>query len=96
MRLTRPAPRRPQDRVGVFIDAKMNGHGQQIVSVYSLRPLAAAAVAAPVTWEELRQGLDPSDLTMEAVIDRARTLGDLHSQVLTGSQFLGRALSGLQ
>jgi bifunctional non-homologous end joining protein LigD len=40
--------RRPRDRVGVFIDTKMNGHGQQVVSAYSLRPLADAAVATPI------------------------------------------------
>jgi bifunctional non-homologous end joining protein LigD len=86
--------RRPSDRIGVFIDTKMNGHGQQIVSVYSLRPHSElAAVAAPLTWNELKPGLEPGDLTMDAVIDRARRHGDLHSSALENTQMLGPALA---
>jgi bifunctional non-homologous end joining protein LigD len=82
----------PEDRHGVFIDAKMNGHGQQIVSVYSIRPRPEAAVAAPLAWEELTADLDPRDLSMKTVLDRANRLGDLHAGALAGKQLLARAL----
>jgi DNA primase len=35
-------------RVEEVRDAKMNGHGQQIVAPYYLRPLPEAAVATPL------------------------------------------------
>src|SRR5436305_6342437 len=47
--LVTSGPRRA-DEHGVYIDTKMNGHGQQIVSVYSLRPNAQPAVATPLSW----------------------------------------------
>src|SRR3954452_14512622 len=37
----------------VTVDAKMNGHGQQVVAPYSIRPLARAAVATPLMWDEV-------------------------------------------
>jgi bifunctional non-homologous end joining protein LigD len=66
----------------------MNGHGQQIVSVYSVRPLPGAPVATPLAWEEVEPGLDPAAFTMEAVLDRVRRLGDLHAPLLRARQRL--------
>ncbi|MDQ3823618.1 MAG: hypothetical protein M3321_10315, partial [Actinomycetota bacterium] len=37
-------------RRGVFVDTKMNGHGQQVVSPYSVRPVPGAPVATPLRW----------------------------------------------
>jgi len=86
--------RDPRDRVGVFVDTKMNGHGQQIVSAYSIRPHPEAAVAAPLAWDEL-QDLDPRELTMKTVIERARKLGDLHSDARNDKQLLAPALASI-
>jgi bifunctional non-homologous end joining protein LigD len=85
----------PQNRTGVFIDTKMNGHGQQIVSAYSIRPHPEAAVAAPLAWEELNQDLDPRELTMKTVIERVRKHGDLHSDARKVKQSLGPALASI-
>src|ERR671936_919316 len=71
-------------RRGVFVDAKMNGHGQQIVSAYSVRPLPGAPVATPLSWDELDERLDPSTFTMEAALRRIERLGDLHEPLLHG------------
>ena len=79
-------------RRGVFVDTKMNGHGQQVACVYSVRPAPGAPVAAPLRWDELEQDLEPGDLTMDAVSARAARDGDLFSPVLAGRQRLGRAL----
>jgi bifunctional non-homologous end joining protein LigD len=80
-------------RRGVFIDTKMNGHGQQIVCLYSVRPRPRAPVAAPLRWEELDETLDPRDLTMEVVLDRVRRDGDLHERALSSRQRLATALA---
>jgi bifunctional non-homologous end joining protein LigD len=75
-------------RRGVFIDVKMNGHGQQIGSVYSVRPLPHAPVSTPLRWDELNEGLDPATFTMAAVLDRVEAQGDLAEPLLHGRQRL--------
>ena len=82
-------------RHGVFVDTKMNGHGQQIVAVYSVRPRAGAPVATPLRWDEVREGLDPAALTMDAVRARLAREGDLFAPVLIGTQRLSTALRRL-
>ena len=79
-------------RRGVYVDAKMNGHGQQFVASYSVRPLPGAPVAAPLRWEELTADLDPAEFTTDVVLDRAHEYGDLHERLLRGGQRLDRAL----
>jgi bifunctional non-homologous end joining protein LigD len=87
LRRTRPRLFR---RVGV--DVKMNGHGQQIVSAYSVRPLPGAPVATPLAWEEVTDELDPRAFTMDVVLERVERLGDLAEPLLHGRQRLDPAL----
>jgi bifunctional non-homologous end joining protein LigD len=87
--------RRVERRHGVFLDTKMNGHGQQIVAPYSLRPLPGAPVAAPLRWHELEEGLDPAALTMDVVLERVRRDGDVYAPVLEGRQRLDKALAAV-
>jgi bifunctional non-homologous end joining protein LigD len=78
-------------RVGVRdvkLDAKMNGHGQQIVAPYSIRPLSTAAVATPLAWEEVDAALEPEALTPPVVQARVERLGDLAQPLLHGRQSL--------
>ena len=78
----------PDRRRGVFVDVKMNGHGQQVASVYSVRPLPHAPVSTPLRWDEVRPGLDPTSFTMARVLDRVEHLGDLAEPLLHGGQRL--------
>jgi len=78
------------------IDTKMIGHGQQLVSVYSVRPLPGAPVAAPLAWDEVTHELNPEAFDLRSVPDRIDVLGDLHEPVLRGSQRLDRALASLE
>lgn len=82
-------------RRGVFVDTKMNGHGQQVVSPYSVRPLPSAPVVTPLAWDELTEDLDPRELTTAAVEERVARLGDLHAPLLGGRQRLAAALARL-
>jgi bifunctional non-homologous end joining protein LigD len=79
-------------RHGVFLDAKMNGHGQQIVAPYSVRPLPGAPVATPLRWEEVDESLDATAFTPAAVLERVAHEGDLYGALLHGRQRLDRAL----
>lgn len=82
-------------RHGVFVDTKMNGHGQQIVAVYSVRPRDGAPVATPLRWDEVAEDLDPRAFTMDAVRDRIGRDGDVFAPVLAGGQRLRDALRRL-
>ena len=82
-------------RRGVLIDANQNGPGRTIAFAYSVRPKPGAPVSTPVTWEELRAGVDPDAFTMSVVLDRLSRHGDLHAPVLEDRQALGQALHSL-
>jgi bifunctional non-homologous end joining protein LigD len=78
-------------RVGarkIELDVKMNGHGQQVVAPYSIRPLPTAAVATPLGWDEVEHGLVPEAFTPPIVRERVERLGDLAEPLLHGRQTL--------
>jgi bifunctional non-homologous end joining protein LigD len=78
-------------RHGVFVDTKMNGHGQQVVAPYSVRP-ATARVAAPLAWDEVGRDLDARSFTTAEVLRRVERDGDALAGVLQGRQRLAPAL----
>jgi bifunctional non-homologous end joining protein LigD len=82
-------------RRGVLIDANQNGEGKTIASAYSVRPRPGAPVSTPLSWDEVNGQLDPGAFTMSAVLERVRTRGDLHAEMLTSRQSLSRALKAL-
>jgi bifunctional non-homologous end joining protein LigD len=69
-------------RRGVYFDARQNGPGKTIASVYSVRPRAGAPVSTPLLRDELDEDLDPRSFTMQAVLDRVARHGDLYEPVL--------------
>jgi bifunctional non-homologous end joining protein LigD len=83
-------------RRGVLVDANQNGEGKTIASVYSVRPRAGAPVSTPLRWDEVTEELDPSDFTMDVVLDRVERHGDLFTSVVRGRQSLGAALDALR
>jgi bifunctional non-homologous end joining protein LigD len=82
-------------RKGVLIDANQNGPGRTIAFAYSVRPKPGAPVSTPVTWDELRAGVDPDAFTMSVVLNRVARMGDLQAPVLEDRQALGPALRSL-
>jgi bifunctional non-homologous end joining protein LigD len=72
----------------------MNGHGQQIVSVYSVRPLPGAPVSAPLRWGEVTADLDPRAFTMATVLERVERDGDLAGSLLHRGQRIDAILAG--
>ena len=83
-------------RRGVLVDANQNGPGKTTASVYSVRPRSGAWVSAPLRWDEVTPGLDPSAFTTDAVLARVEQHGDLFARVLEGGQSLGAALKALR
>ncbi len=45
--------------------------------MYSVRAQEGAPVSTPLTWDEVRPGLDPSDFTVDTVPARLAKVGDL-------------------
>jgi len=82
-------------RRGVLIDANQNAEGKTIASAYSVRPVPGAPVSTPLSWEEVVETLDPRAFTMDAVLRRVATEGDLFAPVLAGGRSLGAALRSL-
>jgi DNA ligase D-like protein (predicted polymerase) len=66
--------RKPDRGARVYVD-----HGQFLVAAaYSIRPVAAATVSAPVTWDELERAA-PEDFDVRTMPARFAALGDLHA-----------------
>jgi bifunctional non-homologous end joining protein LigD len=82
-------------RRGVLIDSNQNGEGKTIASVYSVRPKPGAPVSTPLTWEEVNDKLNPSIYSMDVVLERVKSKGDLYKGVLTTRQSLSKALKKL-
>jgi bifunctional non-homologous end joining protein LigD len=71
---------RPAGRV--LVDYNQNAWGRTLASVYSVRARPEAFVSAPVTWQEVENGISISDLTMDSVPERIAKFGDLFRPVL--------------
>ena len=82
---------RKAKREGVYLDARQNGPGKTIASVYSVRPRPGAPVSTPLRWEELDERGDPRSFTMETVLRRVEREGDLFAPVLETPQPLAGA-----
>ena len=71
---------RPRGRV--LVDYNQNAWGRTLASVYSVRPVEAATVSTPVTWEEIEDGVEVGDFTMQNVPARLARVGDLFKPLL--------------
>jgi bifunctional non-homologous end joining protein LigD len=61
-----------------------------------VRPKPEAPVSTPLRWDEVNESLDPFAFTMDAVLERVATEGDLFAPVLTTRQRLDRAMLSLR
>jgi bifunctional non-homologous end joining protein LigD len=66
----------------VYLDYLQNRRGQTLAAAYSVRPHAGATVSTPLTWREVRKGLNPAVFTIKTIHRRLDRLGDLWKPVL--------------
>lgn len=72
----------------VYVDYLQHGPSRTLPAPYSPRGRPGAPVSAPITWEELEQGISPADLNIHTVPERLRLKGDLFAPVTSAK---GRA-----
>jgi bifunctional non-homologous end joining protein LigD len=71
------------------LDYTQNSPIKTLVAPYAVRPVAAASVSAPVTWEELDDPtLSPQRWDIRSMVERVGEVGDLFSGVLADPQEL--------
>lgn len=61
----------------VSLDYALNAEGKSAVAPYSLLPGQAATVAAPLSWEEVTDGLRIEDFNYATIFDRLKAVGDV-------------------
>jgi bifunctional non-homologous end joining protein LigD len=80
----------------VYFDWVQNGRGKTISAPYVVRPKPGAPVATPLTWDEVKAGLDPHQFHIRNALARFQRVGDLFAPVLDSKQRLEKPLDGLR
>ena len=73
--------KRPKGRV--LIDYNQNAWGRTLASIYSVRPKPRAPVSTPVTWQEVKAGVQIEDFRIDNVARRIAKRGDLWAPLLS-------------
>jgi bifunctional non-homologous end joining protein LigD len=79
----------------IYVDFLQNRRGQTLAAAYSLRPVEAASVSAPLQWTEVKSGLHPSQFDIHNILPRVQKLGDLFANVLTEKNDIKKAITTL-
>ena len=79
----------------IYIDYLQNRNGQTLASVYSLRPVPGAPASAPLDWKEVSHRLHPSQFTIQNLLQRVETKGDIFLPVLNTYNSIDKALKRL-
>jgi bifunctional non-homologous end joining protein LigD len=69
----------------LFIDPSQNDYADTLASAYSVRPHTVPTISTPIDWKEVRKELDPAAFTMDTIVKRLRSKGDLFKDVLSES-----------
>ncbi|CAG7616664.1 non-homologous end-joining DNA ligase [Paenibacillus allorhizosphaerae] len=67
----------------LYLDYMQLWRGRTMPAPYSVRARKEATVSTPLLWEEIERGIRPVDFTMQSVVARLQTLGDLFSPITT-------------
>lgn len=89
--------RSPKKRQGkVYIDYLQNGRGKTMAAPYSLRPKPGAPVSTPLSWDEVKSGLDPKKFNIKTIFGRLQSSGDLFKGVVGKGIDMEKALKALE
>jgi bifunctional non-homologous end joining protein LigD len=52
----------------VLIDYRQNSHGRTMICPYSLRAVSQATVSTPLSWENVKKRIKPTEFTLSSVV----------------------------
>ncbi len=90
----RAVEKREKDRV--YFDYLQIAESKTISAPYVARAYEGAPVSAPLSWDEVKPGLHPSQFTIGNALERFARTGDLFEGVLKRPQSLEKAFARLQ
>lgn len=85
-----------RDKNKIYLDYLQNRRGQTLASVYSVRPKNGAPVSMPLEWEEVKNGIQPTDFTIKNALERLQEKGDLFKPVLEKGIDMLKAIANLE
>jgi bifunctional non-homologous end joining protein LigD len=74
---------RARPRGTVYVDYLQNILGKTLATAYSARASDFAGVSTPLTWEEVHNGVDPTDFTITTAPARFKEVGDVWARLRT-------------
>jgi bifunctional non-homologous end joining protein LigD len=80
----------------IYLDYLQNSLGQTLAAPYSLRPTKEATVSTPLSWSEVKKGLDPKKFTLKTIFKRLEKHGDLWRGILEDQVDLKKAIKCLE
>ncbi|QOR33845.1 non-homologous end-joining DNA ligase [Clostridium sp. 'deep sea'] len=79
----------------LYFDYLQMWKGKTIITPYSTRAVENARIATPITWQELKQGIDINDFNFFSIKERLAKKGDLFSNMENDVQDLDFILKKL-
>jgi bifunctional non-homologous end joining protein LigD len=80
----------------VYFDYLQLGESKTISAPYVVRAHTGAPVATPLSWDEVRPGIEPGQFTLANAMDRFSRVGDLFRGVVEKPQNLEKAFGKLE
>jgi bifunctional non-homologous end joining protein LigD len=65
----------------LFVDPSQNDYADTLACAYSVRPSHKPTVSTPLEWNEINEELDPSAFTIETILQRLESKGDLFKEL---------------
>lgn len=79
----------------IYLDFLQNRRGQTLAAPYCARPKPGATVSTPLSWDEVKPGLDMRDFTIKSVPKRMENKPDFFSGVVGKGIDISQALENL-
>ncbi|SRX54306.1 DNA ligase D [Aequorivita sp. CIP111184] len=79
----------------IYLDYLQNRRGQTLAAPYCARPKVGASVSAPLSWKEVKPGLEILDFTIKNMPERIALTGDWFKPVLKKGIDMEKAIEAL-
>lgn len=79
----------------IYLDYLQNRRGQTLAAPYCVRPKIGASVSAPLSWKEVKPGLQILDFTIKNMPERIALMGDWFTPVLEKGIDMEKAMEAL-